>query len=297
MAFKKGGVPWNKGKKGVMPVPWNKGLGKDNEKVSVIIAKMQSEIKKQYQNGRQPWNKGLTKSDPRVAKFTEAATRTKKDRFARGELIIWNKEKKGVQRAWNKGKMGFIKSSRKGMTKENCESIRKQALKITGNWEELYGKDRAEVRKGKIRAARLKQIPQRVTGIEKATRALLLKVGCTERNEIGECSTESDFVCQKAVEGICKPDFAFPKIRMIIECDGDYWHGNAAYYKHFDRTQTYVRDKDERQKRLLEEKGWSVFRIWENFIKKHPGCYEAFLRFLVAESGKKGKAYKGRKKY
>lgn len=59
-SFKKGQTPWNKGQKGVMPIPWNKGikscvkpwLGK---KLPLYIRK---KISKAHE-GKIPWNKGL----------------------------------------------------------------------------------------------------------------------------------------------------------------------------------------------------------------------------------------------
>gem|GEM_PF-5806632 len=60
MVFKKGNMPWNKDKKGVMPTPWNKGL---------------------------------TKTDPKVAKACHRTSQTKKFLYNAGELVVWNKGK------------------------------------------------------------------------------------------------------------------------------------------------------------------------------------------------------------
>ncbi len=170
----KGSIPWNKGKKGVMPTPWNKGLHKDDEKIAEIISKMRKTMRKQYENGRKPWNSGLDKSNPKIAQSGEKASLTKKQKFSKGELVIWNKGKKGVQIPWNKGKKGLQVSTRKGLTKDTSESVRKTAMKITGDWDQLYGKEAAEQRKIKIRKARLKQIFPKSTKIETITRDILL---------------------------------------------------------------------------------------------------------------------------
>ncbi len=282
MAFKKGNIPWNKEKKGVMPTPWNKGLSKEDERIVKVVEKIKETLKKKYPNGRAPpWNKGLTKLDSRVRKIGEKISETKKRKFAKGELIVWNKGKKGVQIAWNRGKKGLQPSTRKGLTKKNCESIRKQSLKITGDWKELYGNKKAEERIKKIREARLRQRFPKITKIEKITKKLLLKMGCREMESLEECKTSIDFVCQKAVENVCQPDFVFPMRKVIIECDGDYWHGNIAFFDKLDKTQRFVRKKDKKQQRKLENEGWKIYRFWENYIKNHTKCYEEALYSVI----------------
>ena len=65
--FKKGIIPWNKGKKGVMPEPWNKGkklLEKTKKKISEVLKgkKLSEDTRKKISKalkGRHPWNKGI----------------------------------------------------------------------------------------------------------------------------------------------------------------------------------------------------------------------------------------------
>ncbi len=72
-----------------------------------------------------------------------------------------------------------------------------------------------------------------------------------------------------------KPDFVFPKNKVAIFADGCFWHGhncrnlspqsNTKYWKtKIERN----RKRDKRVNKILREKGWSVFRIFECKIKR-----------------------------
>lgn len=76
-----------------------------------------------------------------------------------------------------------------------------------------------------------------------------------------------------------KPDIVFVKARVIVFCDGDFWHGrdweqrklklkmgtNAEYW--LAKIAANI-ERDKRNTKLLEEGGWNVIRIWESDIKK-----------------------------
>jgi very-short-patch-repair endonuclease/endogenous inhibitor of DNA gyrase (YacG/DUF329 family) len=51
-------------------------------------------------------------------------------------------------------------------------------------------------------------------------------------------------------------DMALPAARLVVEVDGDYWHGNEAQQR-----------KDQRKTTYLEGQGWTVLRIWEHDIR------------------------------
>lgn len=67
-----------------------------------------------------------------------------------------------------------------------------------------------------------------------------------------------------------KPDFTFPKLKMVLFADGCFWHGhkcrntapktNSKYW-----TAKIIRNKtrDRNVNRALEKVGWRVIRIWE----------------------------------
>lgn len=76
-----------------------------------------------------------------------------------------------------------------------------------------------------------------------------------------------------------RPDIVFPRERVAIFCDGDFWHGrdldrrverlqrghNAPYWVEKIR---YNVLRDRRNDGLLEYEGWTVLRFWETDIRR-----------------------------
>ncbi len=71
-----------------------------------------------------------------------------------------------------------------------------------------------------------------------------------------------------------KPDFVFPKKNLALFADGCFWHGhncrnlrpreNADYWNEkIERN----KKRDKKVKRILQSKGWKVFRVFECKIK------------------------------
>jgi DNA mismatch endonuclease (patch repair protein) len=71
-----------------------------------------------------------------------------------------------------------------------------------------------------------------------------------------------------------KPDIVFPKAKVVVFVDGDFWHGwRFAQWEH--KLQPYWRDKiagNRRRDRLnfqrLRRQGWTVIRLWEHDVKR-----------------------------
>lgn len=71
-----------------------------------------------------------------------------------------------------------------------------------------------------------------------------------------------------------KPDFIFPKQRVVIFVDGCFWHGHNCRNTKPKDNQDYWQQKIERNKRrdkevtkILTDKNWSVIRLWECELK------------------------------
>ena len=90
-----------------------------------------------------------------------------------------------------------------------------------------------------------------------------------------------------------KPDVVFPRYRVAVFCDGDFWHGrdwrrlarklrtggNGSYWVVKIETN---RLRDRRNERALRHDGWLVVRLWETDILQDPeagaNAVEAALR-------------------
>ena len=84
----------------------------------------------------------------------------------------------------------------------------------------------------------------------------------------------------KSLKG--KPDVVFTRAKIVVFCDGDFWHGHnwairglSSLEEELDKYTQFWRDKilgniqrDKEQTVHLENEGWNVIRIWESDIKK-----------------------------
>ena len=64
---------------------------------------------------------------------------------------------------------------------------------------------------------------------------------------------------------IAKVDFYLPEHRIVIECDGCYWHGCTEHYPQNNQQQ---KEKDVRKKNVLAFNGFNVYRFWEHEINE-----------------------------
>ncbi len=78
-----------------------------------------------------------------------------------------------------------------------------------------------------------------------------------------------------------KPDIVFSRAKIVVFCDGDYWHGHnwalrgyASLEEELTRYGEYWQKKirrnverDVKNNQLLNEAGWMVIRFWESDIK------------------------------
>jgi DNA mismatch endonuclease, patch repair protein len=91
------------------------------------------------------------------------------------------------------------------------------------------------------------------------------------------------------------PDIVFWKHRLVIFCDGDFWHGknwrerrkklkagfNSDYWV---KKIEYNRKRDQMNSRMLKNQGWKVIRAWESSILKN--SKKASQKIMQALEGK-----------
>ena len=78
-----------------------------------------------------------------------------------------------------------------------------------------------------------------------------------------------------------KPDIVFSRAKLVVFCDGDYWHGHnwalrgytsledeLAQYSQYWKTKIRNNvERDNRNNQFLSDNGWQVIRLWESEIK------------------------------
>lgn len=97
----------------------------------------------------------------------------------------------------------------------------------------------------RMRRQRLNQRNVRVSSIEFKMRDILSLHGYFFKIQIPICH-------------VCIPDITIPEKRIIIQCDGDYWHNLPG-----------VSERDHYQDKVLTENGWRVIRFWEHEINEN----------------------------
>jgi DNA mismatch endonuclease (patch repair protein) len=93
-----------------------------------------------------------------------------------------------------------------------------------------------------------------------------------------------------------RPDIVFPRQRVVIFCDGDFWHGrdfekllaklaqghNAPYWTAKIRRNV---ERDQQQTEALISLGWVVLRIWESDILRDVRRQATVVMEMLAQRG------------
>ena len=108
------------------------------------------------------------------------------------------------------------------------------------------------------------------TSIELLLRRALFKRGVRYRKNV------------KSILGT--PDIAIKKYKLLVFCDGDFWHGRQ--YHGVKNHESYWNEKIKRNRERdleytirLRDEGWTVIRFWESEIRTDvDGCVDKVLQ-------------------
>jgi very-short-patch-repair endonuclease len=83
-------------------------------------------------------------------------------------------------------------------------------------------------------------------------------------------------------------DFYLPEYNLIIEADGDYWHGNPNKYNNDDLNEVQIKCKvnDLIKDKLAKENNYNLIRFWELDINKKNFKYVLFNKLKEYEKDK-----------
>jgi DNA mismatch endonuclease (patch repair protein) len=72
-----------------------------------------------------------------------------------------------------------------------------------------------------------------------------------------------------------RPDFVFPKLRLVVFVDGCFWHGCPKHFSEPKTNRAFWKEKIVRNRardllvtRDLKKRGWHVLRIWHHELKR-----------------------------
>ena len=84
-----------------------------------------------------------------------------------------------------------------------------------------------------------------------------------------------------------KPDIVLAKEKIVIFCDGEFWHGRyfdlegKNYPSYWQAKVRKNMDRDDRINRQLKDTEWKVLRFWERDINKNlESCVEKIISLI-----------------
>lgn len=134
----------------------------------------------------------------------------------------------------------------------------------------LKCRDADPERRAMLIAMNAKQQRMKPNNIERAGYAMLDSLGI-------------DYTPQHVIGGKFCVDAFVPGHRLVIQFDGDYWHGNPASFPEPDHRQRKRMTLDRSQDAYMAACGYRVVRFWASEITKHPERVMSQLRQLLAQ--------------
>ena len=176
----------------------------------------------------------------------------------------WNKGIKTGKSSWMKGRHHTLKAVEKNRLAHLGKTAWNKGKKtgvIPWNKGKIGTLHHTEEVKAKIRESRLKQIfPLRDSTPEIKIQDFLKQLNLK-------------FLVHRPmreIEHSYQSDIFIPSINLVIEIDGDYWHGNTdnPRFKILNQKQINTKEKDVIRTKELIEKGFKVLRLWESEVEK-----------------------------
>ena len=198
------------------------------------------------------WNKGLTKDNPMVLKMVNHLNKIHREKI--------NESK--IKQA----------GTRKRLHKEGKLKIWNRGIK----YGEDYKKKLSEIQKNVFRSSeKMREIGMKAKPKYVNTKPEILMRKLLEKNNLTDGLVEQYHLIIGNFG--TKPDFAYPKDKVAIYCDGEYWHGGFHYINQsFDKMKDGARKenirrtmkKDAKQHFILWDNGWTPLRFWQHQIEK-----------------------------
>lgn len=164
-----------------------------------------------------------------------------------------------------------------GHTEEAKEKRRKTMLKRHGkehNWNGEYGERKCD-KTFKEKYGK----PSHIMFLEAGRKALRNKNTSIEK-KVENILKKQDITFEKQKQmGEFAPDFWLPKYELVIEADGDYWHGHPEKYDELDETQKSSKKSDKRKDKYIQKQGYNIKHFWGSEIKNED--FEAKLKQVI----------------
>lgn len=163
------------------------------------------------------------------------------------------KKKIAIGNTGKTGLSGDLNPSKRIDVRKKISKVRTECGVAKGDKNPMYGKTHTPEAIQKIFSHR------RMNKLE--------KIVASELDKNGIQYTFQFFIIENR---ICKSyDFKIKGRPIIIEVDGDFWHGNPNVKHHYEKVGE-VKINDLMKDIIASERGYKVIRLWESDIKKDP---------------------------
>lgn len=200
-------------------------------------------------------NKGLTKDNcERIKNASEKISKTRKKLFKDG-ILNYSGENNAMfgKESWCKGK-----------TKYNNDIIKKASEKMSIIKKE-YWKNLSQIEKDKI-------ILRLSLAANKAKKDTKIELIIKNKLENMNIKFEKNYPRDKYIF-----DFYLVDYNFVIECQGDYWHGNPIFYSTLNKIQIDNKTRDFNKINYLENNNIPSLFLWENEIYKNKDILEKII--------------------
>ena len=196
--------------------------------------------------GKEGPNKGLTKDNSeRIKNSSEKMSKTRKEMFKCG-LLSLSGENNGMfgTDPWNNGLTKYTHNSL-------LEAGLKQSRFRREYWESLSDEDKDKI------------VGDLSLAANKAKKDTKIEIIVKDTLDGLDIKYVKNFRCDRYIFDFYLTDFNF-----VIECQGDYWHGNPEYFNELNEIQLKNLERDKRKINYLQENNIKSLYLWENEIYK-----------------------------
>lgn len=252
------------------------------EKAENASKKAGEVLRKKYENGEiKVWNDGLTKeTNDTLKKMSE-------DRMGDKNPIHKILGDKDKVKKWTDNVSKALKGKKYGPNEERFgeEKAKQMSDKMSNSAKkrEIHGHSghkHTEETKQKIRESNARRLANKTIKYE-LTEPMKIFLKLLQKLKIDGFINEYLFDYYSI-------DFAYPKLKLAVEIDGDFWHCNPntrhAEPKHEIQKKNIANDK--RKETFLKNKEWSILRFWESDLHNNIEFVERTLIQRINELSK-----------
>lgn len=186
-------------------------------------------------------------------------SKVRKEKFASGEYtfintVTWSEAQKKV---WQQE--GYKEKMKELRQRSGWKS--KISNKMTGENHPFYGKKRPDHSKLMKTPEMMEKIfaKRSMTDIEQLVTFMLEQINVPYHSQFFLAHNGQTYAY----------DFKLKDLSILIEVDGDYWHGGPSTENHVPYVNE-VKEKDEFKTQLAEQHGYTILRFWGSDVKERP---------------------------